>query len=348
MLANIPSEYDTSVGSFYYDNLKAVDIEMDNIDSSIADATSKLDISNLTGDELTQRVYERTGLTRKLATYATTTVNIVGTSGAAINTGDKVSSDTVNFTFQESKLVDTSGQANVQVQCEIAGSSGNVPVGAIKYFPITLSGLTSVTNLEAVTNGYDAESDADLLERYYEKIQTPSKTNNKAQYKSWAEEVTGVGDAIVFSLWNGDNTVKVVIIDSNKQPAGSDLVTQVQEYIDPGSAGTGDGTSGIGNYCTVESATGKTINVTFTADKDPAVTDADRLTNVTKSINDYFKSIAYKDTQVSYAKISSFILASSGILDISNLLVNGGTANISISQVLPTVETPVLGGVTIA
>ncbi len=348
MLSNIDDSYDKTEGSFFYDCTKTTAIELESIENKIDEAKSKLDINNLTGTELTQRVYERTGIERHLATYATTTVNVTGSQGAAINFSDKVSSDTINFIFQESKTVDSSGESSVLVKCELSGPIGNVPAGAIKSFPITLAGLTAVTNPAAVKNGYAEESDADLLERYYERLQIPATSNNKAHYKSWAKEVTGVGEVKMFPLWNGANTVKVVIIDSNKHPASSDLVAAVQNHIDPNSSGLGDGESSIGAYCTVESATGKTINVSFTASKDPAYTDGQRQANAETSIKDYLESIAFVESQVSYAKLSSAILSSKGILDLSSLLVNGGTANIPISQVLPTVESPVLGVVTIA
>jgi uncharacterized phage protein gp47/JayE len=349
MLSSVSDEFSKSEDSFYYDNFKSVDIELDKVDAEIEESNTKLDIRNLTGNELTQRVYERTGIKRKLATYGTTTVTISGTPGASIIVNDKVASDTLNFIFKESKTLDSSGYAEVLVECEMPGSVGNVPAGTIKYFPVTLSGLTSVTNPNSVTNGYAEESDADLLDRYFERLQTPATSNNKAQLKGWAKEITGVGDARVFSLWAGDDTAKVVIIDSNKQPASNELVVIVQEHIDPGSSGLGDGMASIGLYCTVESASGKAINVSFTADKDNSVTDEVRLTNVRNNITNYFKTISFNEDepQISYAKISAAIMGSIGILDISDLLINGGISNIPLSQVLP-VEVPMLGVVTIA
>jgi uncharacterized phage protein gp47/JayE len=349
MLSSVSDEFVKDEDSFYYDNFKAVDIELDKVDTKIEEANTKLDIRNLKGDELTQRVYERTGLKRKLATYGTTTVTVSGTPGAAITINDKVASDTVNFIFKESKILDSNGQAEVLVECENPGSVGNVPAGAIKYFPVTLSGLANVTNPTPLTNGYEQESDADLLDRYFERLQTPATSNNKAQIKGWAKEITGVGDARVFPLWNGDDTAKVVIVDSNKQPASNEIVEEVQEYIDPGSAGLGDGMASIGLYLTVESASGKVVNVSFTADKDNSVSDAVRLANVRNSITNYFKTISFNEDepQISYAKISAAIMGSIGILDISDLLVNGGISNIPLSQVLP-LEVPLLGVVTIA
>ena len=108
------------------------------------------------------------------------------------------------------------------------------------------------------------ETDEDLLTRYYEKLQTPATSGNKYHYIQWAKEITGVGMAKVFPLWNGDNTVKVVIIDSNRHAASQELVDEVQAYIDPESSGKGEGAAPVGAYCTIATAAEIEINVTVT------------------------------------------------------------------------------------
>lgn len=221
MLKNINNKYDKTRGSFFYDSTKPAAIEFETTYNEINKVKDKLDIKNLIGDELEQYIYQRTGIKRKQATKATTIVMIVGEK---ISKGDLVSSDNVNYIVQEDRIADETGKINVLVECEEPGIVGNVPAGAIKYFPVTLPGVTSVTNLEQVTNGYNAETDESLLERYYERIRTPATSGNKYHYLNWAKEVTGVGDAKVIPLWNGPGTVKVVIVDSNKNPATEDLI----------------------------------------------------------------------------------------------------------------------------
>ncbi|MEH7389661.1 baseplate J/gp47 family protein [Bacillus sp. JJ1474] len=343
MLKTVSDNYDKTLGSFIYDSTEPVADQMSKGYKNLDVVVSKLSIDNLTGEELEKRVNERTGTTRKKATFATSLVTVNGQQGAVINIGDKVSSDTVNYSFQESKVITSSGEVDVLVMCDVAGTIGNAPANSIKSFPITLQGLTSVTNKESVTNGYEAESDTELLKRYYERIQTPPTSGNKAHYKNWAKEVNGVGEAKIFPLWAGDNTVKVVIIDSNKSPASEDLVADVQDHIDPGITGLGDGEAGIGAFCTVVSAAGLAINISFSAVKDPAFTDQQRQISVEAKVNEYLNEIAFVDPQLSYAKIGALILSSDGILDYSNLLINGGTSNILINDE----EVPVLGVITI-
>lgn len=343
MLANVSNEIDKGERSFTHDALAPAAIKFAETYIDLEVLVGKLDVENLEGEELEKYVFQRTGISRKSATKATTTVTVSGQEGAKISKGDLVGADTVNFISTEDKTIDSTGQMTVLVECELAGSVGNVPAGAIKYFPISIAGLASVTNLEPVTNGYDAESDENLLERYYGRIRTPATSGNKYHYLNWAKEVVGVGDARVVPLWDGPNTVKVIIIDSNKQPASIDLVNAVQEYIDPGINGFGEGQAPIGAFCTVVSATDKAIDITFTVTRNANYTVEQIKTNVENNIKEYLKEIAFKEDIVSYAKIGAIILGSKGVLDYTNLLVNEGTSNVAIGNE----EVAVLGEVII-
>lgn len=344
MLDSIATEINKNEGSLVYDAISPAAIKFAEAYIDLGYVADKLDIENLEGEELAAFAYQRTGLTRKPATKSSTTVTITGREGAVIRTGDLVASDTVVFVAQENKAIGTSGQMQVLVECEQAGSVGNVPARAIKYFPVSIPGLISVTNPEPVTNGYDAESDKSLLERYYERIRTPATSGNRYHYLNWAKEVTGVGDARVIPLWAGDNTVKVVIIDSNKQPTGPELVAAVQEHIDPGTTGAGDGVAPIGAFCTVASATGVDINVTAKVTRDASHTLGQVKASIEDSIAEYLKSIAFVEDTVSYARIGALILDSDGVIDYQNLSVNGLTANIAIADD----EVAVLGEVVIS
>lgn len=360
ILKNITDEYDKSEGSFIYDVTKPVAIEMEKQGSDIDKAINKLDVENLVGDELGQFIYQRTGIERKPATKATTIVTIQGQEGAKIFKGDLVGTDTVNFISTEDKSIGPTGKMDVIIECEVSGVIGNVPARTIRYFPVSIPGLITVTNYDAVTNGYNAESDNELRQRYYDKIRTPATSGNKYHYLNWAKEVTGVGDVRVIPLWDGDNTVKVIIIDSNKQPANGELVEKVQNHIDPKGEyiaeedrwttwGAGEGQAPIGAFCTVVSAIGKSINTEAVVQKDDNYDLEQIKNNIGKNITEYLKGIAFKNDDnntpipVSYAKAGANILESEGVLDYRNFKLNDGTANIPISVE----EVAVLGEVVI-
>lgn len=329
LIAEVPDKYDKRVGSFIYDALAPAAEQFEKTDQSIDSAKKKLDIENLSGDELAQRIYERTGIKRKEATHATGSATLTGTG--TVNVGDLFETPGgIQFRATESKAITASGTVNIEAV--VAGVSGNVPVGTITLFPITLAGFTAVNNPTPTADGFDAESDDDLLQRYYERIRTPATSGNKAHYKNWAKEVTGVGDARVMSLWNGPNTVKVVIIDSDKKPASPAIVEATQAYLDPGENGLGEGVAPIGAIVTVVSATGVNIDISLAATLSPGYTQQQATENITAKLMQYLKDIAFVQSFVSYAKLGAAILDSEGVADYSNLLVNGGTGNVTIGE----------------
>jgi uncharacterized phage protein gp47/JayE len=347
MLGNMSDSTDKTEGYLAYDNAAASSIEMNKALTKLDDVVTKFDISNLTGDELETRVYERTGLTRNGATYATTSLTVNG--NVTINIGDSVQTPSrVQFIATETKTIVTTGTINIKAL--VAGSSGNVPSNQITQMPISISGVTSVTNVSASSGGYDAESDSALLERYYEKIQAPQTGGNIAQFISLIKAYSGVGDVKVYPTWNGNNTIKLAIIDSNKVPPSTGFVNSAQAYMDPLGLnwGQGFGVAPFGAFTTVAAATSKVINVSFTAVKDTNYSDAQRLSNFTTALTNYLKSIAFNASAVSYNKIGSLIIDTAGFTDYSNLTINGGTAPISLSYTATLTECPVIGAVTIS
>lgn len=335
LLGYISSEFDKSEGSFFYDSEMPVAIELENAYKQQDDITNKVFVDTATGTDLDKKVAEQ-GLTRKSGGYSTGTVTITGITGSPITDGEFVSSDTAIFKFIGNSTVPESGTIDVTVQCISIGTIGNVPAGSIKYFPKTLDGLQTVTNALPFINGFNQETDDELRQRYYDKVQTPATSGNKYEYKNWAKEVSGTGDAKVFPIWNGNGTVKVVIINSNKRAADSTLINSVSTHIEE--------VRPIGATVTVISATEKTVDVgvTLTIDTNNYTSDVVKAA-IESAITEYLKGIAFIESYVSYAKIGGLILDTPGILDYSGLTVNAGTSNISVADE----EVAVLGVVTI-
>lgn len=335
MLGNISDEYDKTEGSFFYDAVKPVAIELERMDIKAENILNKGFADTAVGADL-RRICAEQGIFEKLATKSSGIVTITGIPGATALAGEMVASDNVNFIFKDSAIIPGSGTINVAVECELYGTIGNVPVGAIKYFPKTLEGFQTVSNALAFTNGYEAETDASLRERYYAKIRTPATSGNKYHYLNWAKEVIGVGDARVFPLANGPGTVKVLIINSNKRAADVALITAVTEYIEDNRP--------IGATIVVESAVEKVINVTVTLLIDENnYTAAQVIAAIEKNIQDHLAAIAFKDSYVSFAKIGNIIFDTAGVLDYSNLKLNNGLVNIAVLDT----EVAVIGGVTV-
>lgn len=330
MLASVPKEYDTSVGSFFYDLLYPVAEQIFILQNRIITLSTNTFALTAAGEYLDRKVAEQ-GLTRRQGVFSKGVVRITGDVGADIFQGAKVAAGNVLFAVDEYAAVPECGYIDATVTCIETGSKGNVKSGTINRFPVTLPGLTSVENMAEFTGGYDEESDADLLERYLEKVSRPNVSGNKYHYIEWAKEVIGVGDVRVIPLWNGEGTVKVVIVDADNQPADAELIQKVQAHIEERRP--------IGANVTVESASALeiSISVKLIAEDTPDIQQ-----KIEEAVKGYLSEDALKKSYVSFAKIGSLILSVSGVEDYTDLKVNNGTTNIPIADgAVPVLESVV-------
>lgn len=320
LLTGVPEDYDTSDGSFFYDTFAPVAEWLYYLRSMLENLEDNAFALTAVGEYLDRKVAEQ-GLTRKAAAYASGTVRIYGNHGEVVQTGAKVASDSLLFAVDEGASIPETGYVDLTATCLTAGTVGNVAVGEINRFPVTLPGLSSVENITAFSGGYDEETDADLLERYIEKVSRPNVSGNKYHYIEWAKEVTGVGDAQCIPLWDGAGTVKVVIIDSDNQPASDELVAEVAAYIEENRP--------VGAEVTVVSADALEIYISVTLD---ASGNGNLRSDIETVISEYLSDTAFNKSYVSYAKIGGLILSVDGVNDYTDLTLNGGTENISLSD----------------
>ena len=340
MLAAMPDSYQKTVGFPTYDLLAAAALRLAETEGALETAKTKLDPANLTGAELDAYIEPRTGQARNPATYAVGVLQVTGTG--TINAGDLFESGG-GIQFAATETVTISGSGAVNIQCTQPGAIGNLPAGSITMMPVQLAGIVSVSNSDTTHDGYDEESDAAYYSRFLLTVQTLPTSGNIYHYMSWALEISGVGAVQIYPLGHGANSVDVVIIDTDGVPASSTLVDAVQDHIDPGSSGLGNGEAPIGAYCYVSAATAVTLALSVKITTVQGAVQDDVTQSIKDAVKAYLKSIAFKQSYVSVAQIAAAILNSDGVLDYENLTVNGGTANISVDDR----EVAVLGEVTI-
>lgn len=334
ILANIDDRFDKSNGGFTYDVTKAVAVAIEGLSVETESVIDKINVDKMTGNELTRFVYQRTGITRRPSTFANGRVLLTGAPSTVIPIGSLVAANDVFYQSVEGITLDSSGKGYVRVRSQIDGPIGNVPVGAINSFPVTISGVISVTNEQAFTNGYIAESDNELRQRYYDKLQRPGKAGNAYHYEEWAKSVIGVGNVKVYPLWDGPLTVKVLLMNINNELPSTELIANVYNYI--------ESERPFGATVTVASPSTITVNVTvnLTIATDYVLDDVRTVLN--RNLNEYIKSLAFVADHVSIAQIGRIILETPGIVDYTALKLNNGTANV----VIPDQSVPILGSVT--
>ena len=291
-------------------------------------------------------------MTRRPATAATGEITITGKAGLVIPTGSLFSTAAVNdapsmdYATDVSATIPTEGSVTVPVTCVSTGSAGNTLANTIILVTSKLTGITSVTNGDAITGGTDEETDESLRARIEEADQSQgnSYTGCPADYKRWATSVAGVGEATIIPAQDDSGLVRIILTDANGDPATTNLCDAVYNYImkpdepDKRLAPIGANLS-VNPPDTIEISIKATIELV-----DNATIESVKAAYMAKLAA--YLPVAFGDGEIKYTRVAAALASVAGANDYADLqlgIKNGdsvtyGTANISVSAAqLPTI-----------
>lgn len=224
-----------------------------------------------------------------------------------------------------------------EMLCDTVGTSPNKQTGDLISISDNPTGLEYAKVTECLIEGENTTSDEDIKQAYFDHVNSTAYDGNVAQYLEWCKEFDGIGNAKVFPLWNGKNTVKVSILSASNKKASDTLIEDFQEYLDPGITGMGDGVAPIGAFVTVSTAEEVPIDVSATITLKAGYDDTSTLET---ELENYLGSLAYKKSTVGYMNIGAIILNHEGVEAVNDLYVNGGTSNVMLGgEQIPVVGT---------
>lgn len=321
-------------GTFSMFNLRSVAQESALLSNNMEILENNWSLDTASGEYLDQKVLDY-GIYRRTASFSLGDVTFTGTDGITIPAGTIVVATDYGVKFETRDDVTISqGTATVTAQCIATGVVGNVPAGAINRLAEQMHGVSGVTNSDDFTGGAEREDDENLRMRTYFKIRYPATSGNVYHYQNWATSVSGVGAVKVFPLWNGPGTVKVSILDANGDPATEELIKEVQDYIDPYPQQHGGGQAPVGALVTVSTATPKVINVSASVEVSVSSDIETIKVEFTQALKDYFREVAYdeKTDSMSVARVGLILFQVQGVVDYTNLTINGGTSSVLIGE----------------
>jgi uncharacterized phage protein gp47/JayE len=327
MLDRVPDDIDKREGSIIYDALAPAAYELASMYFAL-DSNLRAVFPDTATDDNLDAITSPFGETRKQATYSVRKGLFYGSGSTALDVplGSRFSIAGLNYTVLLKLAI---GQ--FELQCDTAGVVGNQNFGTL--LPLDyIDGLVSATLTDVLIPGDDMESNEEYRARFLQQVRLPSTSGNKADYVKWALEVDGVGGVQVIPLWNGAGTVKMFVIDTDKNPASTQLVQNAQNYISP-TPGTGEGKAPVGATVTIVAATAVTINVTATVVRNGSRTLAQIKTDFEAALTSHLGGIAFGiDPSVKYAKVGAILLNVLGVQDYTALQLNGTTGNIAVGQ----------------
>ena len=302
------------------------------------------------------------GLTRYPASDAVR----LGIFDAAVPIGSRFStingSNSINFIVTETATVEdpTEGDYYYQLTAETPGTIGNDYAGPI--LPInTIPGLASAQITDILVPGDDTETDDSFRERIIEALNERPFGGNIASYRQFVPSVDGVGSVQVYPTWNGGGTVKLSILGSDWLPATSEVVEDVQNAVDPPpNQGLGLGMAPIGAQVTVVAPTSLTVNVTATLLLSSGYQIGQVQQPIEEALEAYLLDVRKEwdtntsTTSVQYAadvylaRITAAIVGVQGVVNATNVQLNGTAADLTLTETGTTQQVPILGTVTLS
>lgn len=280
---------------------------------------------------------------RLAAEYASGVVTFSGPNGTVIAAGVGVGVEPATPDSPAPEYEVTVGgtivgpSVDLEVRATEAGGAGNVGPGAVTALLTQDAALAGVTveNADAMTGGADTETDEALRARLLEVYGGEQGGWNVRLYKIASRAFSAaIGRVTVIPLWDGANTVKVVITDAAGQPLPNDIVDGLQAFLDP-IPGMGHGEVTIGAQVTVVTATALAIAVAGTVEFEPgyswdgfggtvALGDP-----IEESIEAYVESVE-SGGEVVVKRVEGRVTVVTGVHDVSDLTLNGVAANVAI------------------
>ena len=227
----------------------------------------------------------------------------------------------------------------VDVDCEGVDTGLDLNIGSYEVDQVvdSIDGVQSVENANPFVGGADDETDDEYRNRLVLALSSDVGQGNKSDYVRWSRTVSGVDNASVIPQWDGDNTVKVVLVGPDNTAVSSGVVDEVQELLDPDSDGTGEGLAPIGALVTVQSVSVVNISVAGTITHESGYSlDGASQTSATRSeivnsINDYLRALP-PGGDVIWAEMLARVVTVDGVADVSSFTVNSGSVNVAIGD----------------
>ena len=362
MLAAIPDGIDKSEPGIVWDFTRPSAMEKAEYVEFVLNRAIQLVFPHWAWGEWLDLHGEKVRIIRKEANRAYGVLAVTGLPGTTIPAGFQFAtpaslSPSILFESMDEVTLDGTLDSNGQVAVYIpiqaveGGTVGNVAPDTVKLMAMPITGITYISNENAITGGTAEEDDENLRERVLDAMRKgTSFVGNNADYVRWAEEVPGVGNAICIPEPFGPGTVELIVVDGNGIPANQQILDAVHLHI----MGTGptdiSRIAPIGAILTVVAPEAMITEISATALLDDGESISTVITRFKNSLDTYWHVVA-QETQdnvnnigtIRFVQVGAALAHTPGVTDYSDLLVNGDISNISITQE----QYPVTGSITI-
>ena len=318
ILDNINIDIDKREGSFTSNMVAPIVEELAKAYINMSDILSLGFIEDNFDTYLDKRVSEF-GVYRKEGVKSTGEIKVEGKEGATITNGTLIKANGLYFTVLND--IELPIDNILYLEANEVGYKYNLLANTEFELVEKNDKITKLVNEAEFTNGVDVETDEDLRKRFIKLVNNPSTSGNKAHYEEWALEVNGVGRAIVYPLWNGNGTVKVMIVGNDNKPVTEEIIEACELHISENMP--------IGCQLTVTTPTNLNIVINASIELKEGYELEEIQEEFENKLNEHLKTVT---TELTYSKIYGLLANMAGIEDISELTLNDNNINISIAE----------------
>ena len=365
-LSFVPDDRDKREGSVIYDALApfcqllaAGALELKNFCTETYAVTA-------TGQDLDNRVAER-GITRHPATYAVKKIVLADALGNPVVVPPGTRFSTVSDTNPVNYMVTAQYVENgvpvagsYEATCEELGVVGNEYSGSLINITF-IQGIATAYMSATLVPARDEETDEELRQRYFQALNEIPFGGNVSDYRTKVRAIVGVGDVQVYPTWNGGGTVKLSVVDPSYGPCSAEFVAAVQSEVDPenseGQKGVGIGIAPIGHQVTVVTPEEITVDVSATVTLRSGYALGQIEGAVQQVVTEYIQSLRHEwaepnDTgfyicEVLLSRILATIISVPGVSNVTNVLLNGVSQDLILTQSKDVQQLPRLGEVSL-
>ena len=263
--------------------------------------------------------------------FTATTTALVPAGTTVATTGNTQSfivvADTTNTAYNAAAdgymIMPGTAGVNATVVASVAGAAGNVLPGMISLIGTAVPGIDTVTNTNALTGGVDAESDMAFKARFSNYLASLARATNIAIGAAVATIQQGLSYTITENVDQTGNVLMgnfIVTVDNGTGAPPTTLLQMVQQAVDL--------VRPVATSFAVQGPVVVQANVSVTLETATGANHAVAVAAVAGAFETYIASLSIGAT-LSYTKLAQLAYDASGaVVNLSGLLLNGGTADL--------------------
>ncbi|MGH2110125.1 baseplate J/gp47 family protein [Aerococcus urinaeequi] len=354
-LARVPTGVDTREGSIIYDALAPACYQLASFTMELRNTMLESYVVSATGEYLDLRA-EEAGVMRIPATHAVVTASFTSGGGQpyAVDIGSRFSSigdEPIYYAVTEKV-----SEGVYRLTAEESGSVGNEYVGVL--LPLdNFNDFGQALLTEITVPARDDETDDSLRARVIAEKGVGAFGGNIEDYTRMITDLDGVGGVQVYPAWQGGGTVLLSIVNNVFEVPSQELVSEVQEAIDPEIGGSGVGLAPIGHKVTVRGPVQKVIDVSFYMNVESGANQTAIFDEAKTVIENYFLSVRQRwsnrgvtgyEAWIYRSQITSAILSIQGVANAAGIKLNGNDEDVKLELTSEKQELPILGTVSLS